>query len=418
MTDRSPELGDEIARLSAHIQAATARLLDLIRRFDASEAWYDEGFTSCAAWLSWRTGTSPGAAREKVRVAKALGDLPQVRAALGRGQLSYSVARALTRIATPANEAELLEVARHSTAAQLERLVTAWRAADRDAESERERHARRALWLIPESDGSWSIRGRLDPEVGAVLARALDAAGDQLFTRDRRVAAERADSDECTDADEPAGADAGRQADEDAGPASCGDPDEPPPTPEARRADAIGLLAEAALRAGVATRGEDGAAVSAAGRAERFQVVVHVSAETLAGQAEVESNRVEASRQERTVGTAPYIAGGPDVSAETSRRLGCDAGVVHMTHDRDGRTLDVGRRRRTVPTPLRRALERRDRRCRFPACRSRHCDAHHVRHWAEGGETRLDNLVLLCRHHHRRVHEDGWRVTLGPDGDA
>ncbi|MCG8467452.1 MAG: HNH endonuclease, partial [Gemmatimonadetes bacterium] len=119
-----------------------------------------------------------------------------------------------------------------------------------------------------------------------------------------------------------------------------------------------------------------------------------------------------------TVGTAPYIAGGPDVSAETSRRLGCDAGVVQMTHDPDGRTLDVGRRRRTVPTPLRRALERRDRRCRFPGCRSRFCDAHHVRHWADGGETRLDNLVLLCRHHHRRVHEDGWRVTLGPDGDA
>jgi len=106
------------------------------------------------------------------------------------------------------------------------------------------------------------------------------------------------------------------------------------------------------------------------------------------------------------------IEHGPHVCAETARRLACDSGLVTMTRDRSGNVLDVGRRRRTVPAAIRRALDVRDRGCRFPGCMSRYCDAHHVTPWVDGGETKLDNLVLLCRHHHRRVHEGGWRVTL------
>jgi hypothetical protein len=107
---------------------------------------------------------------------------------------------------------------------------------------------------------------------------------------------------------------------------------------------------------------------------------------------------------------------GPYVSAETSRRLMCDAAVVVMTHAPDGSVLDVGRRTRTIPPAIRRALTARDRSCCFPGCTARHCDAHHVEHWADGGATRLDNLVLLCRRHHRAVHEEGWRVTRRADG--
>ena len=104
------------------------------------------------------------------------------------------------------------------------------------------------------------------------------------------------------------------------------------------------------------------------------------------------------------------------VSMETSKRLACDASLMSMRHDADGAVLAVGRKTRTIPPSIRRALAARDTGCRFPGCTSRRCDAHHVEHWANGGATRLDNLVLLCRRHHRAVHEGGVGVMRGRDG--
>ena len=123
-------------------------------------------------------------------------------------------------------------------------------------------------------------------------------------------------------------------------------------------------------------------------------MVLHVDSDTL------EADGSGLGRSELEDGTR--------VSAETSRRISCDCGVVRVTHGSS--TLNVGRRKRTIPPALRRALETRDRGCRFPGCGSRFTDAHHVTHWADGGETSLDNCVLLCRHHHRLVHEGRWRV--------
>src|SRR5215510_4671633 len=170
-------LGDEIAELSAHLDAATARLLDLIREFDARGGW-NSGFSSCAAWLSWRIGLDPGAARERVRVARALGTLPLLNQALARGELSYAKVRALTRVATPATEARLLAVGRAGTAEHVERIVRGWRRVDRLAEAReaRARHRRRGLYRHHDEDGMVVIRGRLEPEVGALLVQALDAA--------------------------------------------------------------------------------------------------------------------------------------------------------------------------------------------------------------------------------------------------
>ena len=126
-------LGDEIAELSAHLEAATARLLALIREFDARGGW-NTGFRSCAAWLAWRVGLDLGAARERVRVARALETLPALAEALACGELSYAKVRALTRVATPATEARLLAVGRAGTAAHVERIVRGWRRVDRQAE--------------------------------------------------------------------------------------------------------------------------------------------------------------------------------------------------------------------------------------------------------------------------------------------
>ena len=103
------------------------------------------------------------------------------------------------------------------------------------------------------------------------------------------------------------------------------------------------------------------------------------------------------------------------VSAETSQRLACDASVVAMHHDADGHVLDVGHKTRTIPTALRRALSARDTRCQFPGCSAKRCDAHHIDHWMDGGPTSLDNLVLLCRRHHRLVHEGGFTLRWRPD---
>ena len=139
-------LGDEIAELSAHLEAATARLLDLIRAFDARGGW-SNGFRSCADWLGWRIGLDLGTAREKVRVARALATLPLLAQALARGELSYAKVRALTRVATPQTEEQLLAVGRAGTAEHVERIVRGWRYMDRKAEARetKRQHASRAL---------------------------------------------------------------------------------------------------------------------------------------------------------------------------------------------------------------------------------------------------------------------------------
>src|SRR5213592_4384435 len=170
-------LGDQIAEMSAHLDAATARLLDLIREFDDRGGW-GNGFRSCAHWLTWRIGLDQGAARERVRVARALGMLPLLAGALARGELSYSKVRALTRVATPETEERLLKVGRAGTAEHVARIVRGWRRVDRIAETREtiRRHRRRALHVYQDEDGMVVIRGRLEPEAGAVLMKALEAA--------------------------------------------------------------------------------------------------------------------------------------------------------------------------------------------------------------------------------------------------
>jgi hypothetical protein len=365
-------LGDAIAELSARIQAATYELLVLIRQFDERAGWNDGGCLSCAHWLSWRTGLAPGAAREKVRVARALASLPQISAAMQRGELSYSKVRALSRIATPENESRLVGAARGGTAAHVERLVRAWRRADRleEARETARRHQQRSLHTWVDEDGMLVIRGRLTPELGAVVQRALEAASDRLF---RESVADPGD-------------DATAEV-----------------TPAQRRADALGLLAESALASDL-DRGTAG---------DRYQVVVHVDEDTLTADAATGDGEAVASDVRQAV---LEDMDGTHVSPETSRRMACDASTVVMRHASDGSVLDVGRKRRTIPPAIRRALAARHRHCQFPGCMARHCDVHHVQHWSDGGATRLTNLALLCRRHHRAVHEEGFTLTRAPDG--
>jgi 5-methylcytosine-specific restriction endonuclease McrA len=370
----SPELerlGDEIAELAAHLDAAAARLLDLIRAFDAQGGW-NTGFRSCAEWLSWRTGLDLGAAREKVRVARALGNLPRLAQALARGELSYAKVRALTRVATPDTEERLLAVGRAGTAQHVERIVRGWRRMDRKAEIRDAalQHKGRALHVYQDEDGTVTVRGRLAPEVGALLIRALDAAREALYQRARVRATEAADVS-----------------------AETSVPAEDTPTMEQQQADALALLTETALHHGL----DPGAP------GERYQVVVHVDAPVLA----------DPDHPGQSV-----LDDGVRVSAETSQRLACDASRVIMRHDPDGRLLEISARTRTIPPALRRALQHRDQGCRFPGCGARFSqEGHHIRHWAQGGPTTLSNLALMCRRHHRAVHEEGYQVERRADGD-
>jgi Domain of unknown function (DUF222) len=154
-------LGDEIAELSAHLDAASARLLELIREFDARDGWNDGACRSCAHWLAWRIGTDLNAARERVRVARALGSLPRISASLARGEISYAKARALTRAAAPETEEQLLAFAKAGTAHHVERLVRAWRRVDLKAEADEaaRQHHGRALHVYQDDDGTVVFRG-------------------------------------------------------------------------------------------------------------------------------------------------------------------------------------------------------------------------------------------------------------------
>jgi len=369
-------LGDEIAELSAHLDAATARLLDLIREFDARGGW-NTGFKSCAHWLAWRVGLQLGVAREWTRVARALGTLPRLAQALARAEISYSKIRAVTRVATPETEERLLAVARAGTATHVERIVRGWRRVDRHAEAQEaaKQHASRAFHVYQDEDGMWLLRGRLAPEVGALLTQALTAARERLYEERPKVTAPPNLADDVLDDS-----------------ATDAIPADDLPTMAQEQADALALLAETALHHGI----DPGAP------AERYQVVVHVESPVLA----------DAAQPGQSV-----LDDGARVPAGTSQRLACDSSRVVMQHDPDGRVVEVGARTRTIPPALRRALLHRDRGCRFPGCETGFVQGHHIIHWAQGGPTTLSNLTALCRRHHRAVHEEGYRVERHPDGE-
>jgi hypothetical protein len=359
--DARHERMDRVAVLFGEITAATREFLRALAESDRHQDWAAEGFGSCAEWLAWRIGITRDTAGEKVRAARALEQLPLISGAMGRGEISFSKVRALTRAATPENEAELLAFATASSTASLERLVRGYKTMDRADEqrAERLRHRMRCLSVFPDNEGMYVVKGLLTPEVGALLMRAIEAAGDALFAAEPK--------NDCE--------------------------------PAQRRADALGFVAERGLAAGFT--GEN-APVSGS-RAERYQVMLHVEEKSLRENEEPGMSELE---------------DGTRLSAESSRRLSCDASVVEVRERADGSVLDVGRRTRTVPPAVRRALEVRDRGCRFPGCGLRFTDAHRLVHWADGGDTSLRNLLLLCARHHRAVHEGGFRVCLDAEAKA
>jgi hypothetical protein len=369
----------EISELWGHLSAATARFLALVAEFDRSKAYERHGLVGTAQWLNWQCGIGPVAAREKVRVARALETLPQIAASFARGEISYSKVRAMTRVASPANEDVLLNVALHGTAAHVEKLVRkyAWTQRRDAARTAHGQQVSRYLSCFFYDDaGMLVIQGRLPPEVGALVRTALDAASDLLRERETSLP-----TDENVSAETWPVAEHERKG-------------------GTRRADALKLLAETFLANGTG----DGAWSASA---ERYQVIVYVDEAILPAEpaaADDEPHRCE-------------LDAGPAVAVDTARRLCCDGTIVKLLETPAGEPLDLGRKTRTIPPALRRALQARDGGCRFPGCdRTRFTEGHHVRHWADGGETKLANLVTLCGFHHRLVHEAGFGIAVTDDG--
>jgi Domain of unknown function (DUF222)/HNH endonuclease len=371
-----------------------------VAEFDRREGWGKwAGMRSCAEWVAWQCGVDPRTAREQVRVAKALGEHPLVHAAFARGELSYSKVRALTRMGEGYSEDELISLARHGTAAQLERIARAVRRISA-AEADEVYEGRYLSWFW-EDDGSLSVHGNLPAEDGALLVQAFDAARDAIWER----ASEDDDFDGGRGSAEPSPDRGSAEPSTNRGSAepSTNRGSAEPTHSEPRHvtnAEALAAMADRSLS--TSPRERTGG--------DRHQIVIHVDQAAFTGELPGSGS---ASEQV----PPPAIEGAGAVTAETARRLACDASVV-LLRELDGKPVSVGRKTRTIPPSIRRALGSRDRTCRFPGCeRRRFLDAHHIKHWVHGGETRLDNLVHLCRHHHRLIHEGGVSVRLSADAE-
>ena len=373
-----PELPDalieeDFEELHRALELLETERLRRLAEIERRRLYERDGHLSAAAWFANRCKVAWGTAREQVRIARSLEDMPVARDALARGDLSMSGLRVLVNAREADHEAfrcseeQLVEAARIHSTNDLQRVAAYWRQAverEHAIEGEEKLREQRRLHASVSLLGMVRVDGNLDPETGETLLTALGAVMD---------------------------ADARNGSEDDR-------------TPAQRRADALGEVCRQWL---------DGAhRPTVAG--ERPHVTVTVGADALG----------------RGVGPVAFDGAGPlarseldhvgPVSSETTRRLACDASVMRVVMSGRSEPLDVGRRTSVVPPAMRRAVIVRDRHCRFPGCDRPHtwCDAHHVVHWADGGSTALDNLLLLCRRHHRKVHErGGFRLEIR-DGRA
>lgn len=392
---RIDELAEEIATTAASIDAAKHSLLTTIRTFDDLKGWAAQGATSCAAWLSWRIGVGLGAAREQVRVARRLAELPQIDAALKSGELSYTKVRAMTRVATAANEELLMHQARGSTGAQLERICAAFvRLPDGDRPTDPER---RYVRKRTHRDGTMTLEMRLLPDEVDELWGALRQTQDLLAPTQSERASMADAALHWARLEAQAITSAGNEV-----------------HPEERQGRAAPLPSESPTPA---TESASSATTqprpAGAPRAMQPLLFVHLRPEHLddariPGTPANDTGEIERWRAELHDGTL--------IGGESLKRIACDCGLVATLVDGQGNPLNLGRRRRTVSVPLMRALRLRDRGCRFPGCKHRaYTQAHHIRHWCEGGETNEENLVLLCQQHHVAVHEGGYVVEAHRD---
>lgn len=373
-----PPVGDAWGMSESEIETALASLRRAIDVLEASSAelvaelvsrrrLVPGGPGSVAGFLAGSCGMSSGEARRLVAVSGALGSMPETRALFETGEVSAAKVRVLAPAAFAypdlfgAHEAAFVDAAKTLTVGRLRKVVAYWRSAvDWDAATidAEKLHARRYLSVSRTFEGMVKLDGIFDPTDGETILAALAAA--------------------TTPADRASGSEP-----------------EPWRSAPARRADGLVEIARRFLDTGAAT---------VAG--ERPHVSLVVDLPTLQ---RLPTPRVGEGRCELGSGTVP--------PADHARMIACDSALTRVVVGAGSEPLDVGRRTRTIPPAIRRALTVRDGGCRWPGCDRPPdwCDGHHLVHWADGGPTRLDNLILLCRRHHRAAHT-GRGIPTGPDG--
>jgi hypothetical protein len=400
--DSNDQLADKITTLAGQINAATYRFLKMIAEFDRRKAWEGAGIRSCAYWLAWKSGLDITVAREKVRVAKALVGLPKTNAAFEKGELSYSKVRAMTRVATVENESFLLNIAQYGTTQHVEKLVGAFRSVNdsvvidevkQDRKVEQTLYESRGVSCYQDDEGMWIIKAKLPAEEGALVVKVLKELGDRLAANDNAVGTldvnksddEKSD-DEKSDEEKTKNVSAETFSSYKNNDLEKDKLLKEPLTFPQRRADALVMMVEGFVS-------QSGEALGLKGH-ERCQLVLHVQKDA----------------------NSRHDLDGRWLLPDAARRLACDASLLVVEKDEVGNVLDIGRRSRIIPAGMARALAIRDGGCcQFPGCcESRYVEGHHVKHWADGGETKLDNLVTLCRYHHRELHRGKFFLAVKP----
>ncbi|MDB4952984.1 MAG: putative His-Me finger endonuclease domain protein [Myxococcales bacterium] len=456
-------LGERIAETAAHLDAATHRLLTDVREFDEKGGYYKAGAKTCAHWMSWRIGWDLGTAREHVRVARALGSLPLIDEALRIGRCSYSKVRAMTRVATEKNERLLLCDALLITGQQLEKVCQKYRMVQRYGEVNKpeDDEVRRYVRRRTQADGMVRIEAVLHPDEAAIVWAALDRAAKDMARgvspEDLRSEASLmgevgeiasqdvcartsgpllAESCEVASRDVPAGTSIALLLAEpcevicaaDQGVTDADDVEVSRSVDVATAADHddfdddVGPVMPEVVAEARAREQRLNELAAARPKFNRADALVNIMQRFACGAAQ-DCNPIEVvvtiPASALKEGVAPSIESigclpdGDCIHGDTGRRLACDAGIVWMIEDELGQALSIGRRARAIPAAIKRALIKRDRTCRFPGCDNRlYVEGHHVVHWADGGDTALSNLVILCSHHHRYLHEYKYRIEF------
>lgn len=355
-------LGDDLVAIRRQVDRLEAEFIRRLHRFDRQQGALSEGAANTVSWLRSTCGLTGGAAADRVRMARVLTDLPLTMASFRAGRAPFTNVSLIARLAddvgvdaTRSVEDTLVTAAEKVDTARMHYLVAFTRhRLDADGALDKDNRDHDRRWFS------------CDQTYGGlfILRGELDAEGGAVV----KSAIEALSA--------PAGS-----ADERTG--------------SQRRADALVDLASRALKSGKLPEAHG----------QRPHLTLTARIETL----------------RRAEGAPPAELGiaGP-IHAETARRIACDSVRTEATVSDTGSALSVGRAKRTIPAPIRTALGMRDKGCRFPGCDRppEWTDGHHIRHWADGGETSLPNLVLLCRRHHRMVHERGWELRLDAAGEV
>jgi len=340
---------DQVDEVLGHLFAGSSVLLAEICTWliaaDRNQQWLADGAADPGQWLSARFGIRRSTASQLVRVARRLQDLPVLREKFSSGELSLDQVDAISKIATAATEASLVEEMMGLSNAALDR--AARRANPPAADDERTAWERRRLFIQRSLDG---VEGH--------MSALLPGAELELVEQALRERADRM-----------------------------------PVNPETGHVDPYPARLADGLVELCATTGDE--------TSRTTQITVHTDLDALV---------------ETTSSGVAEIELGPVIASETARRLACDS-ILEMAVYSDRCVLGVGRRSRTIPGWLRRQLCHRDGGCRFPGCgRTSWLHGHHIKHWADGGDTDLRNLILLCGYHHRFLHEHGWHIEGDPAG--